>query len=122
MTNLKPVPGREHQFRFSDRPEGEAVEIEVYYTLGRSPHARGIYLSIRPVTIGEGFRTFDLLSGYAVLVRRLARSSPRVLREVAAAADDRVAEVAAAFRGDRETGRAALDALAASLGDGAAVR
>lgn len=100
--------------RFRDQPSGQAVEVEVYYT-GRSARARGIYLSIKPVTLDECSSSFNLMSLRSYLVRPLTRSSPRVLAAVASAVDAKVEALAATFREDPEAGYAAAKALADSL-------
>jgi hypothetical protein len=37
MQNLSPVPGDKNRLRFRDRPEGEVVDVELFYTKGSSP-------------------------------------------------------------------------------------
>jgi hypothetical protein len=116
MKNLKPDPHDRDVFRFRDREEGDVIEVEVYYSKGTGPARRGVYLAIRPAHIDDaGIYSCVLLAGRQTRVRELARSSPSVLKAVAAAADSKVAEVAAAYRADREAGGAAFDALAATL-------
>lgn len=116
LTHLKPVPGDRDVLRYRDREEGDLVEVEVYYSRGMTSATRGIFLAIRPARIdGEGFYSCVLLEGRSRRVRALARSSPRVLAEVAAAADRKVAELAAAYRADRAAGSLQFDALAAAL-------
>ena len=116
MTNLKPAPNDRGVLRFRDREEGDVVEVEVYYSKGMTTATRGVYLAIRPAHIAaDGTYSCILLDGRRTRVRPLARSSPKVLRVVAAAADETVVELAAAYRADREAGIVAFDALAAAL-------
>ena len=116
LTHLKPVPGDRDVLRYRDREDGDVVEVEVYYTRGMTSANRGVFLAIRPAHIdGAGIYSCVLLEGRSTRVRALARSSPRELREVASAADGKVAEVAAAYRADRAAGTVAFDALAAAL-------
>ena len=116
MKNLRPVPDDRDTLRFRDREEGDIVEIEVYYSKGTTTATRGVFFAIRPAHIAEdGTYSWVLFSGRSARVRALARSSPAVLKAVAAAADDRVAEVAAAYRDDPTVGISAFDDLAAAL-------
>jgi hypothetical protein len=99
LTHLKPVPGDRDVLRFRDREEGDVVEVEVYYSRGLTSFTRGIFLAIRNGHIdGAGIYSFALLDGRSTRVRALARSSPRELREVAEAADGKVAELAAELK------------------------
>jgi hypothetical protein len=116
LTHLKPVPGDQDVLRYRDREEGDLVEVEVYYSRGMTSASRGIFLAIRPAHIdGAGIYSCVLMQGRSTRVRVLARSSPRVLAEVAAGVDAKVAELAAAYRADRAAGSAAFDALAAAV-------
>jgi len=117
LKNLQPVPKRRDLLRYRDREEGDIIEIEVYYAKGISTSTRGVFLVIRPAHIApDGTYSCVLLAGRSTLVRPLARSTPSVLNAIAAAADEHVVELAAAYRADRVAGGAALDLLAARLG------
>jgi isopentenyldiphosphate isomerase len=114
MTKLQPAADDpKNCFRYRDQETGEAVEVEVCYVSHTA--RRGIYLTIKPVTISEGAYSFNLMSLRQYRVRFLNRASPRVLREIAEAVDPRVEELAATFRQDSEAGYAAAQALAESL-------
>lgn len=116
MKHMHPAPERRDVLRYRDREEGDIIEIEVYYTKGISASTRGIFLSIRPAHITpEGIYSCVLLAGRSARVRPLARSSPGVLRTIGAAVDEKVVELAAAYRADRAAGGAAFDLLAAEL-------
>jgi hypothetical protein len=115
MPNLCPVPGDKHRLRFRDRPEGEVVDVELFYTKGSSPRSRGVYLAVRPVTVEEHFESCILLAGYRARVRTLERASPTMLKHLAEAADTHVAQLAKAYREDPEAARAAFDELATTL-------
>lgn len=114
ITRLQPAhDDPKNCFRYRDRETGEAVEVEVCY-LAHSAR-RGIFLTIKPVTLSEGAYSFNLMSLRQYRVRVLNRASPRVLREVAEAVDPHVETLAATFREDSEAGYAAARALAESL-------
>lgn len=116
MNNMKPVPKRRDVLRYRDREEGDIIEIEVYYAKGISTSTRGVFLAIRPAHIApDGTYSCVLLAGRSTRVRALARSTPSVLNSIAAAADEKVVELAAAYRADRAAGGAAFDLLAAEL-------
>lgn len=116
MKNMKPAPDRHDALRYRDREEGDIIEIEVYYAKGISTATRGVYLAIRPAHIApDGTYSCVLLAGRRTCVRPLARSTPSVLKAIAAAADEKVVELAAAYRADRAAGGAAFDLLAAEL-------
>ena len=116
QTNLKPVPDRRDVLRYRDREEGDIIEIEVYYAKGFNAATRGVFLAIRPAHIGpDGNYSCVITEGRITRVRALARSSPTVLGAIAAAADEKLVEVAATYRANREAGTAAFDALATTL-------
>jgi hypothetical protein len=116
MKNLQPAPERRDVLRYRDREEGDIIEIEVYYAKGISAATRGVFLAIRPAHIAaDGIYSCVLLAGRSTRVRPLARSTPSVLHAIAAAADEKVVELAAAYRADRAAGGAAFDLLAAEL-------
>ncbi|HEX6037923.1 hypothetical protein [Longimicrobium sp.] len=100
-------------FRYRDKESGDAVEVEVCYVSHSA--RRGIYLTIKPVTLSDDAYSFNLMSLRQYHVRSLNRASPRVLREIAEAVDPHVEELAATFREDSQAGYAAARALAESL-------
>jgi hypothetical protein len=104
---------------FHDREEGEAIEVEVYYSRSSLRH-RGIYVSIKPVTVSEGLVSFNMLGGYSRRICSLQRAAPRVLKQVVKAAEATVAELAETYRRDPSAGKQALDAFAQSLEPAAA--
>lgn len=116
MKNLKPDPKRREALCYRDREEGDIIEVEVYYSRGMAASTRGVFLAIRPAHIApDGTYSCVLLAGRSTRVRPLARSTPSVLNSIAAAADEKVVELAAAYRADRAAGGAAFDLLAAEL-------
>lgn len=74
------------------------VKIEVYYSLGGMNYfsggseARGIYLSVTPVTIsgGEGYRTesYTGFSGTKLLVKEMARFNQKAIDTFVPAEED----------------------------------
>lgn len=116
IKNLKPDPRDRDVLRYRDREEGDIIEVEVYYSKGMTASTRGVFLAIRPAEIApDGTYSCVLLAGRSTRVRALARSTPSVLQVIAAAADEHVVELAAAYRADRVAGGAAFDLLAARL-------
>lgn len=116
MKNLKPDPKRPDALCYRDREEGDIIEVEVYYSKGMTASTRGVFLAIRPAHItADGTYSCVLLAGRSTRVRALARSTSSVVNAVAAAADEHVVELAAAYRADRAAGSAAFDLLAARL-------
>lgn len=116
MKNLKPVPKRRDVLRYRDREGGAIIEVEVYYSKGMTASTRGVFLALRPAEIApDGTYSCVLLAGRSTHVRALARSTPSVLNAIAAAADEHVVELAAAYRADRAAGGVAFDLLAARL-------
>ena len=114
--NLKPDPRDRDVLRFRDCDVGDVVDVEIYYSKGMTTATRGVFLAIRPGRVApDGTYSCVLPSGRSTRVRALTRSSPKVLQAIAAAADEHVVELAAAYRADRAAGGAAFDLLAARL-------
>ena len=74
---------------------GQKIEVEVYYDLGgmnmitNEPQVRGYYLSAKPVTLKDGFKTVTAFSGTKVLLEAANRFSKKRFAEIAAAAPKR---------------------------------
>lgn len=115
LKNLKPHPRRPGTLHYRDLPQGEVIEVQVYYDKGSCAATRGIVLDITPMTVEEGTTKFALCSGHSALVRPLSRAKPRELAAVAAAVDPKVVDLAATFRRDSDEGKKAFTALAAEL-------
>jgi hypothetical protein len=113
MKNLIQPPRDSNAFLYRDFPEGKVVDVMIEYTRGSSPRTRGIYLSVTPKTVQNGFESFTMLAGKRTRIVALARSSPRLLQRLAEAADEQVPAVAAAFRNGEDTSD--FDALVAVL-------
>jgi hypothetical protein len=113
MKYLQQSPRDPNVFRYRDAPEGSVVDVEIEYTKGSSPRNRGIYLSITPKTVADGAESFNIFAGKRVRIITLARSSPRLLRRMAEAADERVPSVAAKYREGDDT--SVFDELLAAL-------
>jgi hypothetical protein len=113
MKNLKQPPREPNAFHYRDVPEGKVVDVMIQYTKGSSPRTRGIYLSVTPKTVENGFESFTMLAGKRTRIVTLARSAPRLLQRLAEAADEHVPAVAAAFRDGEDT--SAFDELVAAL-------
>lgn len=103
------------EFVYRSGTVGDVIEIAVHYTTGSSPHTRGVYLSLRVYTITDEAEQWIVGAGHRRLVRQLSRSSRRVLREVAVAADPYVVELAATYSRDAAEGKRAFDQLAERL-------
>jgi hypothetical protein len=113
MKNLQQSTRDPNVFRYRDAPEGGVVDVEIEYTKGSSPRTRGIYISVTPKTVEIGAESFNIFAGKRVRIITLARSSPRLLRRLAEAADERVPSVAARYRIGEDT--SVFDELAAAL-------
>lgn len=122
MQHLKPY--RDKSYRFLTRPEGEALEVEVYYTKGGRNYfqgtltASGIYVSITPVTLGgDGCMSFNLFSGISAMIRAATRKNDKLLAQVAAEVDQRIPEALALHSQDPH---AAIKLLAGRAAPGGA--
>lgn len=66
-----------------DLKHGSHLEVSVYYTKGGMSYftgqvsPRGYYLSVRPVTLGNGMVSFDLFSGCKKLILEANRYSDK---------------------------------------------
>lgn len=103
MTHLHQHPDG---FVFHSANVGDAVEIEVFYSLGSSVShiPRGVYVALRPVNFHDGFKSTVLGAGGRICVRPCGARSPKKVADVAAKVDLVVPEVLAAFEvGDRQT-------------------
>lgn len=78
---------KEHK-RYIERgslKHGGHLEVSVYYTKGGISYftgqasPRGYYLSVRPVTLGNGMVSFDLFSGCKKLILETKRYSDKQL-------------------------------------------
>jgi hypothetical protein len=78
------------------------LEVSVYYSKGGLSYfsgqvsPRGYYLSVRPVTLGNGTVSFDLFSGVKRLLLETNRFSPKQFARAVEMATDYEAELIAA--------------------------
>jgi hypothetical protein len=102
-------------YRFRNKDQGEVVTIQVEYDKGGamlfSHHskARGVYITGRFSTIGEGFESFSIgggRKGFCVLVERGTRKTPKRIQHFANLLDEHVARIAATL--DTEGQEAAM--------------
>lgn len=86
----------------SDLKHGNNLEVSVYYTKGGMSYftgqtsPRGYYLSVRPVTLGNGMVSFDLFSGCKRLLLETNRYSDKQFTRAVEMAKDYENEVIAA--------------------------
>lgn len=59
--------------------DGQELEIEVYYS--KDSRIRGYYLSVTPVTRGNGFIKMSLFTGTRSLIKEVPRKSAKAERE-----------------------------------------
>jgi hypothetical protein len=77
--NLKPSRNREHGFYYRSAETGTAVKAEVYYDKGGLNYfsgghkPRGIFVSLNPVTLKDGFESFILGAGICACIEPLAK-------------------------------------------------
>ena len=101
------------KFTYTDKPEGEAIEIDVWYEKGgrnyfsSSSDRRGIYVSFRTVTLkNEGAymsKSFMLFTGgIKFFALALKRKSDKQLQCVADLLSPYVVELAQTYRRDPE--------------------
>lgn len=113
MKHLQQTLRDPNVFRYRDAPDGSVVDVEIEYMKGSSPRNRGIYLAVTPKTVENGSESFMIFAGKRQRIITLARSSPRLLRRLAEAADEHVPAVAAKYRSGEDT--SVFDELAAAL-------
>lgn len=83
---------------------GRSVSVEVAYQLGGMNYftgnhdSRGVFLSLRHMTVKDGMQSFILGEGVKFLVWSQLRKSQKQTDKVAAALDQYVPEIAAAFQ------------------------
>ena len=91
-------------FLWRDKDLGDAIEVEVYYKLGGMNYfsggvnKRGIYLSVSPVNISNGMKSFTAFSGIATCVEELNRKSDKQLRYWAEKIEPYVDKIISAFQ------------------------
>lgn len=86
-------------FRYRTGEAGEVIEVEVTYY--KNMRRRGVYVSIRPITLSDGFISYVLTSGTNTLAMELARSTPKKVLLVAQTIDPVAAELAQLFATDK---------------------
>lgn len=96
MINLQP---HKDGFRYRTGEAGEVIEVEVTYY--KNMRRRGVYVSIRPITLSDGFISYVLTSGTNTLAMELARSTPKKVLLVAQTIDPVAAELAQLFATDK---------------------
>lgn len=120
MQHLQPY---RDEFRYRTGTEGDVISIEVSYDLGGSNmfsgtrSARGIYISVRPVTLKDGMVSFVLGAGIKALVAPLNRANPKKLLAVAEKLDAHVLTIGEQAKADT---RAAIQTAAAMFKEVAA--
>lgn len=73
-------------FLWRDKDLGDVIEVEVYYKLGGMNYfsggvnKRGIYLSISPVNISGGMKSFTAFTGIATCIEELNRKSDKRIK------------------------------------------
>lgn len=100
MTHLT-LKGDKYSYRTAS--EGEAVQVEVYYSKGGMNYfsggtqRRGIYVSITPVKFEHGCISFMMFSGKGAFLMELKAKSAKKLAAVAEILDSAVPSAAETF-------------------------